>query len=278
MHRVNSGYVLRAQECRNNLLARFAGKHWLGAVDFSKFAVVAGCVLNGLCTVPFEDTRDQDVNLVYYAKESLDFKQAVQDLILKLRQMQKQFSTDEIKVEKVSGMSNFIIILASGVRLNISLGLTGNAENALSHVLYSMDMDISQVAYMGESSPGPMRLEIFIRMVLGDKIVCTFGFLESLASRSFILYTLHERSAKHHCIRVQKYCNRGFDLLEPKLFDNCFANLMKQTEIPIYRIEQYQFVNGDGELQTATREYYRANVENIDMYHLQESFINSICP
>lgn len=102
--------------------------------------------------------------------------------------------------------------------------------------------------------------------------------MESLATKSFILYNLHGRSPKHHCTRVQRYCNRGFDFLEPKLFDGSFNHLMAEEEIPIYRTEKYQYVDDDGELQTAIVEIYRGNMENVDTYQLQDLFMTATCP
>lgn len=53
---------------------------------------------------------------------------------------------------------------------------------------------------------------------------------------------------------------------------------MAQEEIPIYRIEQHQFVDEDGELQTAIEEVYRATLENVDTYQLQDLFMNETYP
>lgn len=149
-NRGNLDYIRTMKEFKANLFGRFAGANWLEAIDFSKFAIVAGSVLNALCKIPFDDTQDQDVNLIYYGKEMLDFELAVQNLILNLKQMKTGLLTNRISVEKIPGVSSSITILVPGARLNISFESSNNSENSLSHILHNMDMDISQVAFIGE--------------------------------------------------------------------------------------------------------------------------------
>ena len=69
---------------------------------------------------------------------------------------------------------------------------------------------------------------------LGDKIVSTFPFFQVLATKSFIIYSLHARSPKYSCTRIAEYCNKGLNLLEPIDFDGDFVLLMVQEEIPLY--------------------------------------------
>ena len=39
---------------------------------------------------------------------------------------------------------------------------------------------------------------------VGDKVLSTFAFLQALATRSFIIYSLHAESPKHLCTRIEK--------------------------------------------------------------------------
>jgi len=73
-------------------------------------------------------------------------------------------------------------------------------------------------------------------------------------------------------------CNRGFRLLEPIHFDGNFDALMAQEEILPYRSEQCQYIDDDGTIHIAKREYCRMPVDNADIYQLQEAFITSACP
>jgi hypothetical protein len=114
--------------------------------------------------------------------------------------------------------------------------------------------------------------------IAGNRIVSTFAFLQALATKSFIAYTLYARSPRHLCTRIEKYCKRGFKLLEPINFDGNFDLLMSQEEIPLYRVEQRQYIDDDGEIQIVQKEYRRPFLGNIDTFHLQEKFINMVCP
>ncbi len=113
---------------------------------------------------------------------------------------------------------------------------------------------------------------------LGDKIISTFPFLQALGTRSFIVYTLHAESPKHLCTRIAKYCNRGVDLLVPINFDGNFESMMAQEETPLYRVEHQQYIDDDGEIEIATKEFYRVSARNVDTFRLQEKFMSMVCP
>ena len=113
---------------------------------------------------------------------------------------------------------------------------------------------------------------------LGDRIVSTFPFLQALATRSFIVYTLHAESPKHLCTRIAKYCNRGLDLLVPINFDGDLESIIAQEETPLYRVESQQYIDDDGEIHIATKEFYRDFAFNVDTFRLQEKFMSMVYP
>ncbi|CAF4705188.1 unnamed protein product, partial [Rotaria sp. Silwood2] len=225
-------------------------------MDFSKWAVVGGCVLNALCRSPFSDTQQQDINLVYYVNDILGFKKSIDVTVNNLNKILSQDSRNEIKVEKIPGTPDYNVFLPCQVTLNFAWANVGNSKNPLSHILHNFDMDICQVAFTG------------------DKVVSTFPFLQALATKSFIVYSLHARSSKHVCTRIAKYCHRGFNLLVTIDFDGDFDTLMAQEEIPLYRVEHVQYIGDDDEIQLATKEFRRSFVDNIDTYRLQEKFMH----
>lgn len=98
-----------------------------------------------------------------------------------------------------------------------------------------------------------------------------------MATKSFIVYSLHAETRKDVCNRISKYCRRGFKFLEPRRFDGNFDYMMKQVEIPLYRIEHRHIIDEDGEVQAAVMEYWRQPSRNIDTYQLQEAFIAASC-
>ncbi|CAF4441595.1 unnamed protein product, partial [Rotaria magnacalcarata] len=111
-----------------------------------------------------------------------------------------------------------------------------------------------------------------------NKIICTFAFMQAMATKSFIVYSLNGETSKNVCTRIAKYCGRGFALLGPINFDGDFESLMKQDEIRLYRAEHREFIDDDGELQMATMVYWRRPERNIDTFQLQEVFIADFCP
>lgn len=54
--RANITFVNTVEEFRKNFDARFSSIYWINAIDFSKFTIVGGSVLNALCNSPFPDT------------------------------------------------------------------------------------------------------------------------------------------------------------------------------------------------------------------------------
>lgn len=99
-----------------------------------------------------------------------------------------------------------------------------------------------------------------------------------MATKCFITYSLSGEATKNICNRIAKYCARGFRLIKPVRFDGDFGLLTKQKEIPLYRAEEWQIIDDDGEVQTVTKEYWRQSARNIDTYQVQEAFIATVCP
>ncbi|CAF3439191.1 unnamed protein product, partial [Rotaria socialis] len=254
----NTTFVHTIKEFKHNLADRFLSDAWLRAIDFSKWAIVGGCVLNALCRSPFSNTKQQDVNLVYYANDILDFKKSIDVTVNNLHKLVSQDLCNEIKVERIPGTPEYNVFLPCYIRLKFTWAAIGNSKNPLSHILHSFDMDICQIAFTG------------------DKIVSTFPFLQTLATKSFIVYSLHARSPNHWCTRIAKYCNRGFNLLETVNFDGEFDSLMEQEEIPLYRVEHLTYIDDDGEIQFATKEFHRSFINNVDTFRLQEKFMHMV--
>ncbi|CAM4962682.1 unnamed protein product [Rotaria socialis] len=242
----NMTFVHTIKEFKHNLADRFLSDTWLRAIDFSKWAIVGGCVLNALCRSPFSDTKQQDVNLVYYANDTLDFKKSIDVTVNNLHKLVSQDFCNEIKVERVPGTPDYNVFLPCNVRLKFTWAPIGNSKNPLSYILHSFDMDICQIAFTG------------------DKIVSTFP--------------LHVRSPKHLCTRIAKYCNRGFNLLETVNFNGEFDSLIEQEEIPLYRVEHLTYIDDDGEIQFATKTFHRSFINNVDTFRLQEKFMHMVCP
>ena len=79
-------------------------------------------------------------------------------------------------------------------------------------------------------------------------------------------------------MRIAKYCDRGFHLLEPSGFDGDFNALMAQEETPQYRVEHEYYVDDEGEIRFVTKEFFRTLPRNMDTFQLQEKFLSMVCP
>ncbi len=145
----NMTFVRTVDEFKMNLEVRFSSVLWLEAIDFSKFVIAGGCVLNALCKLPFPDTKGQDVNLIYYTDNLSDFEITVQNTIDDLKKIISSNPTNAIKIEKVPGSSCYNVFLPCNVRLNFSTISVGNSKQTISHILHNFDIDISQVAFTG---------------------------------------------------------------------------------------------------------------------------------
>ena len=109
------------------------------------------CVLNALCRSQFPDTKQQDINLVYYVNDILDFKKSIDITVNNLNNMASEGLPNEIKVEKIPGTPSYHVFLSCNVRLNFTWISLGNSKNPLSHILHNFDMDVCQIAFTGKS-------------------------------------------------------------------------------------------------------------------------------
>lgn len=142
-------YVTSANEFFKNLNNRFMSSEWLDTIDFSKFVIVGGCVVNALFHSSFPDFKEQDVNLISVTIDPLEFEAAVTNVINMLQKRVLKDSKNQLKVEKVPGSLNCDIFLPCGIKLNFLFKSVPNSQIPLSHVLHNFDMDICQVAFTG---------------------------------------------------------------------------------------------------------------------------------
>ncbi|CAF1507444.1 unnamed protein product [Adineta ricciae] len=233
-------FVKTLNEFLTNFTDRFLSVYWIEAIDFSKFIITGGSVINSLCQVSFSDTHEQDINLIYPSASPTEFTEAVMQCIDNLRNNTLQYSKCQIIVEEIPMLRRYDIHLPCGIKLNFSyISSMEDGNNSLCHILNGFDIDICQVAYTGK------------------QIICTFAFLQAIATKSFVVYSLHGAIRKDVCIRIDKYNKRGFSLLEPRNFDGNFTHLINQTLTPLYRIEHQEIINDDGEVQSLNRIDYK---------------------
>lgn len=142
-------FVKTLKEFQQNFAIRFSSPEWLDAINFSKFIIVGGCVVNALCDTPFPDTKQQDINLFYLAYDGTNCEADMKDTIDQLEKMCSKYSKHKIKVERLPGTLDCTVFLPCGIRLNFAVRYIYNSENSISHIIHNLDVDLSQVAYTG---------------------------------------------------------------------------------------------------------------------------------
>jgi hypothetical protein len=122
-------FVNTLDEFRHNLATRFFAHLWLDAIDFSKFSVVGGCVLNSLCHTVFLGTNTQDIKLIYPTDNCIEFFTAVENAITRLKAISWN---NEIKVEKSYGSLRYDVYLPCNIKLNFTSNARPRTRLALS--------------------------------------------------------------------------------------------------------------------------------------------------
>lgn len=143
-------FIHTIDEFKQNLVNRFSSSAWLEAIDFSKLVIVGGCVLNALCQVPFLDTKQQDINLIYYSNDAFEFENTMRATVDRLNGMLSASVKNQIKLESIPGTDRHNVFLPCNVTLNFSCPYVSNSKKPLSHILHNFDMDICQVAFTGK--------------------------------------------------------------------------------------------------------------------------------
>ena len=115
--------------------------------------------------------------------------------------------------------------------------------------------------------------------LIGSHVVCTLAFLQAMATKSFVCYTIHGEMNKSICDRIIRYYHRGFVYLEPTEFNSQFyVDIMACPPSNERTEESREIMNDDGEIQIVTTTYRQRYLPfpNVDTHQLQETFIERI--
>ena len=176
----NLSFVDTLNEFRDNLTARFFASEWLQAVDFSKFAIVGGCILNAVCRTPFPDTDAQDINILYCGHDYSDFEESVKSMVSRLGMLQENPKETSISLVRVADGTFSITLPLSDVKIKVFKATPNETIDALSHSLHNLDMDITQVAFVGKFwSYGNLMFQVLPTVFLRCKNSCDSCFLSS---------------------------------------------------------------------------------------------------
>lgn len=165
------------------------------------------------------------------------------------------------------------VTLSSGVVLHFNFKDITEDANPISHVLHGSDLDVSQAAFTGQIN---WKSRTNSSSCVGNRLLCTFAFLQALATKSFMCYTMHGKMDKSICNRIARYCQRGFTFLQSVACDSLsYMDIMASTVTEDRTQQTRVIVNDDGDVQTVTMITYarRLPFPNVDTYRLQEDFI-----
>jgi hypothetical protein len=178
-------FVQSIAEFNENFEQRFKCSTWITAIDFEKFHISGGCVVNCLCQMPFASTDLEPVDINFNGDSVAQFDDAVAEIFAKLISISSNNGYICPTLAKKSN-GTYSVLLPSQVTLRfIHKDVSANGD-PVNYVLHSSDLDISQVALTGETS-GRKEMRRIIRLISnrytrsmhicfpasnGDQIVC----------------------------------------------------------------------------------------------------------
>lgn len=271
-------FVESMDEFLANFESRFHTSLWIPAINFNDFHVSGGCILNSLCKTPFFDTNMQMVDINFHGNTFQEFDMAVYTVFTSLSMMTTTDNGNPSIIIKKKANGSYIVTLPCKIQLQFNFKDVPPMANPVSYTLHSSDIDISQIALTGLR----MKLKnnkIFVVFPIGSNIVCTFGFLQAISTKSFLCYTMHSTMSKSICNRIIRYCQRGFVFLESQCFnDSWYSDIMSGDVLEEVKEETKEIIDADGEFHTVTITYTprKTPLPNVDTYELQEKFIKRI--
>ncbi|CAF3472874.1 unnamed protein product [Rotaria sp. Silwood1] len=145
-------FVESISEFMTNFEIRFKASSWIKAIDFNKFHISGGCIVNSLCKHSFPDTTIEKVDINFNGNSFHEFEDAVDNVYTDLTKIMSKnnhyLSTTLVK--KSNG--GYIIVLPFNIQLQFNFKNVPNNTNPVSYVLHSSDIDVSQVAFTGEKN------------------------------------------------------------------------------------------------------------------------------
>jgi hypothetical protein len=145
-------FVESMDEFMTNFETRFKSSIWIKAIDFTKFHISGGCVVNCLCKQPFLDTAVEPVDINFNDNSFSEFDGAVADVFSNLTSFLSKIDHQLSPTLIENSGSTHTAILPFDIKLRFNFKDIPGKTNPVSYVLHSSDLDISQVAFTGESN------------------------------------------------------------------------------------------------------------------------------
>jgi hypothetical protein len=132
-----------------NFQTRFKYSLWIEAIDFNKFHISGGCIVNSLCNQPFPDTTTEEVDINFNGNSFEEFDDAVSNVFVNLASILSKngHHLSATLIKKSNGSYNAILPFDTKLRFNFKD--IPEKTNPVTYVLHSSDLDISQVVFTG---------------------------------------------------------------------------------------------------------------------------------
>jgi hypothetical protein len=127
---------------------RFKCSAWVAAIDFTKFHISGGCIVNCLCKQPFTDTSTEPIDVNFNGSSFDQFDDAVAKVFTNLASILLNHGLPCATLTKQNNGVYSMILPFDVVLRFIFKGIIGNTD-PVSYILHSSDLDVSQVAFTG---------------------------------------------------------------------------------------------------------------------------------
>jgi len=131
-----------------NFETRFKSSTWIEAIDFNKFHISGGCVVNIVCKQPFSDIATEQIDINFNGHSFSEFDDAVAIAFANLTSILSKKGSFGLKLTKKAN-GGYNVILPFDIKLQFNYKDVPGEADPVSYVLHSSDLDISQVALIG---------------------------------------------------------------------------------------------------------------------------------
>ena len=148
----NPSLVETISEFMQNFENRFKASSWLQAIDFNSFHISGGCIVDSLCEQSPAGGLTQHVDINFNGNCFKKFDDAVNNICAQLMKSasKSDHGSNVTLVKKSNG--SFTFEVDPKVQLHFHFKNAPDETNAVSYVLHSSDIDVSQVAFTGKKN------------------------------------------------------------------------------------------------------------------------------
>ncbi|CAF0825424.1 unnamed protein product [Adineta steineri] len=248
--------VTTFQEFYYNLTQRFSFYKIAPFIDFNLFSLLGGSVLMSILRdVP--ETMTSDLDFFYVGHSFNNFIQTIRTIQRNLANI--YFTKNTILSRERVYQTELILcttirelIQESASQKKIILQFIYHPKIfSIETYLMAFDLDIAQIAYNGR------------------EVVCTWAWIRSINTGTFICYNLTNNiyTLKRAAVRIEKYSQRGFKFLYPHGFE--MDNFLSLTFNEINANEANNYVSSPEQFGESN-DYFQLQKKFVDTYLNQQ--------